>query len=213
MPPRRAASSSRPLNDTPEIVSSGEHDDPPTDIEEPEEPANEPIEPLGSVPCDSVPLIDEPTASLTEAIMLMTKELRHREKPSSKAKAKEPDTFDGSDPKKLNNFIILCNLYFRSNPVYSDDSAKVNFALSYLRGLALEYFEPSILDEDELPAWMDNWSAFTRTLRTQFGPIDPTADAKDGIDNMKMQDNQRIIKYNVEFNRLAIRTGWDDSVL
>jgi len=28
-----------------------------------------------------------------------------------------------------------------------------------------------------------------------------------------MQDNQHIVKYNVEFNRLAIRTGWDDSVL
>ena len=28
-----------------------------------------------------------------------------------------------------------------------------------------------------------------------------------------MQDNQHIVKYNVEFNRLAIRTSWDDSVL
>ena len=89
----------------------------------------------------------------------------------------------------------------------------MNFALSYLRGLALEYFEPSILDEDELPAWMDNWSAFTRTLRTQFGPIDPTADAEDGINNLKMQENQHIVKYNVEFTRLSIRTKWDESVL
>src|SRR5437016_2810729 len=60
---------------------------------------------------------------------------------------------------------------------------------------------------------MDNWSAFIRVLRHQFGPIDPTADAEDGIDNLKMQENQHIVKYNVEFNRLAIRTGWDDSVL
>jgi hypothetical protein len=60
---------------------------------------------------------------------------------------------------------------------------------------------------------MDNWSAFIRTLRVQFGPIDPTADAEDGIDNLKTHDNQHIVKYNVEFNRLAIRTGWDDGVL
>ena len=46
-----------------------------------------------------------------------------------------------------------------------------------------------------------------------FGPIDPTADAEDGIDNLKMQDNQHIVKYNVEFNRLAICTRWDESVL
>jgi hypothetical protein len=143
----------------------------------------------------------------------MTEELRRRDAPSRKVKAKEPDTFDGSDPRKLNNFILQCNLYFRSNPAYDEDDNKVTFALSYLRGTALEYFEPSILDSDEIPDWMDNWSAFVRTLRTQFGPVDPTADAEDGINNLKMQDNHRILKYNVEFNRLAIRTGWDDSVL
>jgi hypothetical protein len=59
----------------------------------------------------------------------------------------------------------------------------------------------------------DNWSAFIRNLRVQFGPVDPTADAEDGIDNLKMHDNQHIVKYNVEFNRLAIRTGWDEGVL
>ena len=157
----------------------------------------------------------EATTTLTEAIRLMTQELRRRENPERKpkTKAKEPDTFDGSDPKKLNNFILLCNLFFRSSSAYQDDSDKVNFALSYLRGTALEYFEPTLLDSDDFPDWMDNWSAFVRTLRTQFGPIDPTADAEDGIDNLKMQDNQHILKYNVEFNRLAVRTGWDDSVL
>ena len=156
---------------------------------------------------------DPPEANLAQAILLMTHELRRRDTPSLKAKAKEPDTFDGSDPRKLNNFILLCNLYFQTNAAYSDDAAKVTFALSYLRGIALEYFEPAILDSDEVPEWMDNWSAFIRTLRVQFGPIDPTADAEDGIDNLKMQDNQHIVKYNVEFNRLAIRTGWGDSVL
>ena len=89
-------------------------------------------------------------------------------------KAKEPNTFDGSNPKKLNNFILLCNLYFRSSSAYSTDSTKVNFALSYLRGTALEYFELTILDSEEVPDWMDDWSAFVRNLHTQFGPIDPT---------------------------------------
>ena len=161
------------------------------------------------------PSPDDPPPNLAQAILLMTNELRRREDqpPAHRAKAKEPDTFDGSDPKKLNNFILLCNLYFRNNPAYFDDEPKVTFALSYLRGTALEYFEPSILDSNDTPDWMDDWSAFLRTLRVQFGPIDPTADAEDGIDNLKMQDNQHIVKYNVEFNRLAICTGWDDGVL
>lgn len=163
-------------------------------------------------PRDNSPATD-PTPNLAEAIVLMTEELRRREGPTRTAKTKEPDTFDGSDPRKLNNFILLCNLYFRNSSSYSDDEAKVTFALSHLRGTALEYFEPSFLESEEAPEWLSDWSAFIGSLRTQFGPIDPTADAEDGIDHLKMQDNQLIVKYNVDFNRLAIRTGWDDSVL
>ena len=132
---------------------------------------------------------------------------------SKKAKAKEPDTFDGSEPQKLNNFILLCDLFFCSNPIYSNDSNKVTFMLSYLRGTALEFFEPSLLDSDEIPDWLDDWPNFVQTLCTQFGPIDPTADAEDGIDNLKMHDNQHIVKYNIEFNCLTICTSWDEGVL
>jgi hypothetical protein len=213
MPPR----SNRPRNQSPPP-----EDLPlPPDIEEqPEDPDLPDVPNVLDVPERSPEVPDDPEdesiPNLAQAIVLMTQELRRRENASSSrsvGKVKEPDTFDGSDPRKLNNFILLCNLYFRNNPSYFDDEPKVTFALSFLRGTALEYFEPSILDSDETPSWIDNWSAFVRTLRTQFGPIDPTADAEDGIDNLKMQENQRIVKYNVDFNRFAIQTGWDESVL
>jgi hypothetical protein len=89
----------------------------------------------------------------------------------------------------------------------------VTFALSYLQGTALEYFEPSILDSSDISVWSHDWSAFIRTLQTHFGPIDPTADAEDDIDNLKMSENHHIVKYNVKFNQLAIQTGWDNSIL
>ena len=47
-------------------------------------------------------------------------------------------------------------------------------------------------NSNRITVWMDNWSAFVRTLRTQFGPIDPTANAEDAINNLKMQDNQKM---------------------
>ena len=78
------------------------------------------------------PFSDHTTPNLAQAIMLMTNELRRRDGTSRKAKSKEPDTFDSSDPQKLNNFILLCNLYFQNNPAYSEDETKVTFALSYL---------------------------------------------------------------------------------
>ena len=117
---------------------------PPTIIVDPEE-VNEELEPVigeNTVQPEQVPedssisrnIEDESTPNLAEAILLMTNELRRRENTSrpTPGKVKEPDTFDGSDPRKLNNFILLCNLYFRNNPSYSDDEPKVTFALSYL---------------------------------------------------------------------------------
>ena len=85
--------------------------------------------------------------------------------------------------------------------------------LSYLRGTTLEFFESSLLDSDDIPNWLDDWPNFVQTLHTQFGPIDPTADAEDRIDSLEMHDNQHIVKYNVEFNHLAICTSWDEGVL
>ena len=162
-------------------------------------------------PHEGTPFEEAP--NLAVALTLITKELRRRDNPSTRAKVKEPDTFNGSDPKKLNNFILLCSLYFRQNSTYDYDEAKVTFALSYLRGTALEFFEPSLLSMENTPDWLDDWSIFIQTLRTQFGPIDPTADAEDSLDNLKMRDNQHILKYNVDFNRLSIQTGWNDGVL
>lgn len=150
--------------------------------------------------------------NLAETLTLINKELRQRGHHSG-AKVNPPDTFDGSDARKLNNFILMCTLYFRSQSTHYDDASKVTFALSYLRGLALDYFEPLLLDPDNEPEWLEDWSTFVDKLRTQFGPIDPAADAEDALDHLRMKDNQHIVKYNVEFNRLAIKTGWDNNVL
>ena len=143
----------------------------------------------------------------------MTEELKRHDDKSGKAKAKDPDTFNGSNPRKLNSFLLLCNLYFCNNPFYANNDTKVTFVLTYLCGMALDFFELALSGLDDTPEWLDNWSTFIHTLHSQFGPIDPTADAEDSIDNVKMRDNQRILKYNIDFNRLSIQTGWNNTVL
>jgi hypothetical protein len=130
-----------------------------------------------------------------------------------KTKVREPDPFDGADSRKLRAFLVLCQLNFRARPTaYASDEAKVNYALSYLKGTALDWFEPAIIEDLHEP-WMDDWSAFVRILRRNFGPADPVGDAEDDIVNLRMKDTQRIAKYNVDFNRLAALTRWDDAPL
>ncbi len=66
---------------------------------------------------------------------------------------------------------------------------------------------------DKQQPWENDYSKFLCILRSQFRPIDPTADAEDNINNLKMKDNQCILKYNIKFTRLAAQTGWNNSVL
>src|SRR5271154_5984655 len=66
---------------------------------------------------------------------------------------------------------------------------------------------------DEDPDWFDNYSAFVGLLRSEFGPIDPEAEAEDLLDNLRMKDGHKLLKYNVEFQRLSTKVDWGDSAL
>ncbi|KIM60845.1 hypothetical protein SCLCIDRAFT_26353 [Scleroderma citrinum Foug A] len=80
---------------------------------------------------------------------------------SSHTKVREPDTFDSTNPKKLHTFFIQCELNFQDRPkAFQTDRAKVTFAQSYLKGMALEWFKPDLLgmdDPDARPLWMTSW--------------------------------------------------------
>ena len=101
---------------------------------------------------------------------------------SSQAKVQDPDTFDGTDPKKLRTFLVQCELVYSDRPkAFRLNRSKITFAQSYLKGMALEWFEPDLLDTSD-PAnhlhWMDNWVAFVAELQSTFGPHNPVTDAE-----------------------------------
>jgi hypothetical protein len=136
---------------------------------------------------------------------------------NSKVKVHKLDTFDGSEPRKLHVFFVQCELNFQSKPkTFRSDQAKVNFAQSYLKGMALKWFEPNLLS-DELSSrldWMDDYSEFMLELQTNFGPHDPSRDAKMQLKQLNMHEGQCIYKYIVEFQRLASQVRrWGDGAL
>ena len=74
-------------------------------------------------------------------------------------KAHIPDTFSGTEPDKLNNFLFQCRLYFHTNPAqFNIDIAKINFAMTYLTGVAQDWFEMGLNQEDQgiLQDWLSN---------------------------------------------------------
>ena len=84
--------------------------------------------------------------------------------------------------------------------------------LSYLNGTALDWFKPSLTSGKSLP-WLDDYSDFVRELKNNFRPHDPKGKAKADLENIKMRNNQHIMKYLVNFNHLAAHVQWGDAAL
>jgi len=132
---------------------------------------------------------------------------RTNDSSSSRAKVRKPDTFNGTDPKKLRTFLVQCELCFQDRAkAFRLDRAKVTFAQSYLKGMTLEWFEPDLLnsgDPADRPRWMDSWVHFVAELQSTFGPHDPITDAEHQLKHLQMKDAHHVTWYIVDFNRLA----------
>ena len=126
--------------------------------------------------------------------------------------------FDGTDPKKLQTFLIQCELVYSNWPkAFRMDRAKITFAQSYLKGMALEWFKPDLLDTGDPanhPHWMDNWIAFIAKLQSTFSPHNPVTDAEHQLDHLQMKDGHHIMQYIMDFNWLALQVqGYSDGAL
>ena len=86
-------------------------------------------------------------------------------------KARIPNTFSGTEPDKLNNFLFQCRLYFCANLAqFNTDIVKINFAMTYLTGVAQNWFEVGLNQEDQgiLQDWLSNltylWMSYVDIL-------------------------------------------------
>ena len=74
-------------------------------------------------------------------------------------KAHIPNTFSGTEPDKLNNFLFQYCLYFHANLVqFNMDIVKIKFTMTYLTGVAQDWFEVGLNQEDQsiLQDWLSN---------------------------------------------------------
>ena len=91
----------------------------------------------------------------------------------------------------------------------------MNFAISYLKGIALAHFGNSLIEPDLLnpPDLEDDYEEFVSELKTYFESPDIVGEAESKLENLSMKPNQCIAKYLVKFNHLATITEWDNHVL
>ncbi|KAF5347431.1 hypothetical protein D9757_015162 [Collybiopsis confluens] len=132
----------------------------------------------------------------------------------TKSKVRAPDVFDGSDRNKLRPFLVTVQLNINDRLQYFDtDEKKISFVLSYLSGRALSWFEPEILNPNLLnpPAWLFSFEKFITELQENFGPFDPIGDAEESLNELRMDNSERVIGYNTKFNAYAALARSSDS--
>ena len=95
------------------------------------------------------------------------------------------------------------------------DIAKINFAMTYLTGVAQDWFEVGLNQEDQgiLQDWLSDWNLFVDELHQHFGLLDPIGEVANMLDNLHMKPGDKISTYNVDFIRYVSQLGWGNSVL
>jgi len=76
---------------------------------------------------------------LAEALQQLSENLNRGSAPKPhQSKVRILDTFNSSNPHKLNHFLFQYRLFFHTNPLqFSTDEEKINFMMTYLSSVAL----------------------------------------------------------------------------
>lgn len=159
--------------------------------------------------------------SLARSLALLANKIGTLSKPKksrSKIQQRAPDTFDGTDPSKLETFVFQTGLYMAARDSdFPDEETRVSFALSYLKGVPLDWFQGELSrvmsDGTGYPPWFTSYSGFVAEIRRLFGPRDPVNDATNALELLRYKDSTKAARYTIDFNRHAHRIGWNDTAL
>ena len=158
--------------------------------------------------------------NLARSLELLAKKISRLpkpEKPKNSVKPRVPDTFDGTDPHKLETFTFQCSMYLAARSGdFPDEESRVTFVLSYLKGTPLDWFQTEVgqgITDGGLPDWFSNYPAFIKELQRHFGPRDPVTDAMNALESLRYKDSTKATRYAIDFNRHSRRTGWNEQAL
>ena len=83
---------------------------------------------------------------------------------------------------------------------------------SYLKGSALDCFDPGLLDPIE-PAWCSDFNLFIEELEANFSTFDPVREDEAEHEGLCMQENHQAAKYFIKFTQLSSHVYWGKAVL
>jgi Retrotransposon gag protein len=156
-----------------------------------------------------------PTTHAPDVLTQLLNVINQPTNTESKAKVRKPEVYYGTDQAKLHTFFLQCYIIFHDHPsTFQTGSAKIQYAISYLSGSALQYFEPAILGKvTPEPVWLRDWDAFKDELQMNFSPYDNAAQAEIELEKIVMKEHHKVARYFIAFSRASTRTQWNDAAL
>lgn len=136
--------------------------------------------------------------------------------PRERDNVRDPDQYDGLEPTKLHLFFTQLELVFIAQPLtFDSDEKKVTYAIFYLKGTPLQWFELYLLEgkTNSPPVFLSNYEEFQQELRVNFGPYNATGQAGHDLKNLHVAKNHWIAKYITNFNCLATQVRWGAAAL
>ena len=72
---------------------------------------------------------------------------------------------------------------------FDTDITKNSFTMTYLTGVAQDWFEVGLNQEDQgiLQDWLSDWNLFVDELHWYFGLLDPVGEVANMLDNLRMK--------------------------
>ena len=92
------------------------------------------------------------------------------------------------------------------------ENAKV-YAMSFLKGMALDYFEPFLDTPDNEPAWLKDYKLFVKELLISFSLYDALVDAEVELDMLIMKDSHKATRFFIDFFQLSMLCNYNDRAL
>ena len=140
-------------------------------------------------------------------LIVLAKQANLQPKKRSKG-IKKLDLFSGGSPDEPQAFIFQCQIYFCTcKEEFTEDTEKIFFAISYLCGIALDYFEPFINEADPYKSFdfLKEWPAFVQKLSNLFGLYSPEDDNEDAIVMIFFPYDSKAINYFIQFAKFQNR--------
>ncbi|KAI9611650.1 hypothetical protein H4Q26_008605 [Puccinia striiformis f. sp. tritici PST-130] len=128
---------------------------------------------------------------------------------------KKPNSFDGSSPAKLHNYLQQCKLIFRNDiDSFSSDPKKTLYAAAFLTGKAFEWVQPylKVIDDPPPNYMMNSWLMFESQLVTLYGDPNELRATEYKLDSLTMKDGDHASNYISILDLLAQNTEVFDTL-